>query len=324
MALRFLPVLAAARVACITQPDRLRVLTYNVHAWRDSDHRDNFAGVVAACRAAEPDVVCLNEVLHPYNGALQSAGYFAAVKDRKGVGLEVVEAAPDKSYLHLLAAQLDMPHVAYGEAERDGCFFGRMAFGNAILSKRPFVKAGHLVVRPDPGDERLGDQARDSVEARGMVWCSVEVGAEKVGVASAHLDHKSEPLRAKQLRAMLERLNAEGPALNLVCGDLNTFRKADHSAPAWRAILAFYASRGWPAPAEESETLEAAEALGYGDAAEGFRNVGVTCWTHRPLFRIDHVLLNAALRRRCDVLDYARPDSIASDHFPVVFELEVR
>jgi len=52
--------------------------------------------------------------------------------------------------------------------------------------------------------------------------------------------------------------------------------------------------------------------------------VPVTCWTHRPLFRIDHVLLNAALRKRCDVLDYARPDSIASDHFPVVFEIEVR
>ena len=40
---------AAAHVAhCITQPDRLRVLTYNVHAWRDSDHRDNFAGVSSA------------------------------------------------------------------------------------------------------------------------------------------------------------------------------------------------------------------------------------------------------------------------------------
>ena len=44
------------------------------------------------------------------------------------------------------------PQVAYVEAERDGCFFGRMAFGNAILSKRPFTKAGHLVVRPDPGE----------------------------------------------------------------------------------------------------------------------------------------------------------------------------
>ena len=30
--------------------------------------------------------MCLNEVLHPYNGAMQTAGYFAAVKNREGAG----------------------------------------------------------------------------------------------------------------------------------------------------------------------------------------------------------------------------------------------
>ena len=142
-------------------------------------------------------------------------------------------------------------------------------------------------------------------------------------VASAHLDHKSEPLRAKQLRRMCELLKAEAPALHLVCGDLNTFCKRDHGDSAWRDILAFYASRGWGEPAEASATLDAASEMGFSDAAAGRGDLEVTCWTHNPLFRIDHVLLNAALKERCAVLDYRRLDSKASDHFPVVVDLGI-
>ena len=45
---------------------QLRVVTMNIHAWRDSDHRLNFDRLVAQLQKLRPDVVCLNEVLHPF------------------------------------------------------------------------------------------------------------------------------------------------------------------------------------------------------------------------------------------------------------------
>ena len=81
-------------------------------------------------------------------------------------------------------------------------------------------------------------------------------------------------------------------------------------------------SRGWPAPGEDALALDAAYAEGFVDAGAGF-NIEPTCWTANPLFRIDHVLLNAALHKRCRVVDYRRVDSDASDHYPVVVDLEM-
>jgi endonuclease/exonuclease/phosphatase family metal-dependent hydrolase len=321
------PLLLLATTACLLPSaralERLRVMTWNVHAWRDSDHRDNFDGVVETCQGERPDILCLNEVLHPYNIEAQTDGYLAAVKDGAGVGLDVRPCAVADSYLHRLAAALGMPHVAFVEAERAKCFFGAAPFGNAVLSRRPFVDAGHLVLAAEPGDVRLGGQRRDDVESRGVVWAAVEVGDERVGFAAAHLDHKAEELREKQIGRCLDHVNAHCPALHLVCGDLNTFRRADHSDAAWDAIVAFYASRGWPRPAERSLALDACEARGYADAGAGAAP-DVTCWTHNPLFRIDHVLLNDGLRRACDVENYRRVESAASDHFPVAFDLALR
>ena len=38
----------------------------------------------------------------------------------------------------------------------------------------------------------------------------------------------------------------------------------------------------------------------------------------------NHVLLNDGLRRACDVENYRRVESAASDHFPVAFDLALR
>ena len=123
----------------------------------------------------------------------------------------------------LLAAALGTPHVVFVEAEREQCFFGNCAFGNAILSRRPILDAGHVIARPAPGDILLGEQPRDSVEARAAVWASIGIGDERVGVCAAHLDHKADPLREKQLTLFLDELKRNAPALHLICGDLNAF-----------------------------------------------------------------------------------------------------
>ena len=308
--------------ASALRKERLRILTYNIHAWRDGDHVDNLQRVADTCLAVDADVICLNEVLQPYDGARQPASYFEAVKKRAGVGHAIVECAPREGYLQRLAAALGTPHVVFVEAEREQCFFGNCAFGNAILSRRPILDAGHVIARPAPGDILLGEQPRDSVEARAAVWASIGIGDERVGVCAAHLDHKADPLREKQLTLFLDELKRNAPALHLICGDLNAFQRRDHSSEAWDRILKFYEKRGWPAPGEDALALDAAYAAGFVDAGAGF-NIEPTCWTANPLFRIDHVLLNAALHKRCRVVDYRRVDSDASDHYPVVVDLEM-
>ena len=66
--------------ASALRKERLRILTYNIHAWRDGDHVDNLQRVADTCLAVDADVICLNEVLQPYDGARQPASYFEAVK----------------------------------------------------------------------------------------------------------------------------------------------------------------------------------------------------------------------------------------------------
>eukprot|EP00959_Pyramimonas_sp_CCMP1952_P475260 9504089-Pyramimonas_sp.AAC.2 len=41
---------------------RLRVVSWNIQAWRDSSHTDNLERVAACLAELKPDVVCLNEV----------------------------------------------------------------------------------------------------------------------------------------------------------------------------------------------------------------------------------------------------------------------
>ena len=76
---RLVCLLAAASAL---RKERLRILTYNIHAWRDGDHADNLQRVADTCLAVDADVICLNEVLQPYDGARQPASYFEAVKKR--------------------------------------------------------------------------------------------------------------------------------------------------------------------------------------------------------------------------------------------------
>ena len=321
---------------------RLRVVSWNVHAFRDSNHRDNFDRVTRTLAELEPDVVLLNEVLHPYAGG--DAEYFALVADGRGRGwTPPARATPaaesGECYLNRLAAALGLRHVAFAEAERDDCFFGRFGFGNALLSRRPLATHGGLRLRASAGDELLGDQRRDFVEGRSMVWGRIaltEDDAETVTLAAAHFDHKAEPVRAKQAAACaaeLARVAAEsgdtargGLGRALLAGDLNAFERRDHDDAAWRAIVEFYASRSWGAPAETSAALETLRDAGFVDAraraADAADGIGPTCWTHRPLFRIDHALVSPALAACAEVVRYARVLDDASDHYAICIDLE--
>ncbi|KAJ8599287.1 hypothetical protein CTAYLR_006780 [Chrysophaeum taylorii] len=339
---RWHPIVTLSRCAAISAMaaptlSRLRVVSYNVHAFRDSGHLDNFERLVKVLKAVDADVICLNECLHPYAAdrsfatARDRDEYFEAVREGRGRGRPAPLSSPSESYLERLVKALGMSHLVFGQAECDLCSFGEIPFGSAICSRVPVVSARTLAMRSTPEDAKLGGQPREVAESRGAVWVTLRLGAGHLVVATTHLDHKAEELRLKQMSTCLDALQPDAEIADLgalICGDFNTFQKIDHTDDDWIWIRELYSSNGWPAPDERSLVLDHLHDCGFHDAHALLRGDNtalpqLTCWTHRPVFRIDHCLVSDTLRRRCEVLGYRRLDTAASDHFPLVIDLEI-
>ena len=98
---------------------QLRVVTMNIHAWRDSDHRLNFDRLVDQLQRLRPDIVCLNEVLHPFCAPAADDPYWEEVRARRGYDLDAPApgSVPDdvaESLLHRLADAVALPHLVRG------------------------------------------------------------------------------------------------------------------------------------------------------------------------------------------------------------------
>ena len=176
----------------------LRLVTYNVHAWRDSDHCDNFDEIVKAIKDLQPDILCLNEVLHPFakptpseEGGDASAiaeaaveGYYMAIKDRHqpvpiiDQDLFVPKDVND-TYLYRLAHEthMDVSSIEFCSATSEEAFGIGIPFGNAFLVSSKFNSMNgniniriddvkHVVLTPRQGDRHLGNQKRNQVENR--------------------------------------------------------------------------------------------------------------------------------------------------------------
>ena len=227
-------------------------------------------------------------------------------------------AAP---YLQKVANILGMD-VAFGEAEKDLCYFGAVPFGSAILTKGSLEDVSRIVMTSTDEDALLGDQARDFAESRGAISATICVGGRRITVATTHLDHKSEDLRAKQMTTALASLGKKEKGQTILCGDFNTFQRKDYTPESWDRIVDFYGSRGWATPRETSLVLDGLSSRGWRDAAENDVPYPTpTCWTATPLFRIDYVWLSPDLSETSTVTNYSRVDDDASDHFPVSVDL---
>lgn len=100
----------------------------------------------------------------------------------------------------------------------------------------------------------------------------------------------------------------------------------DHGEQQWKDILSFYESRGWPSPSETSQVLEYLETQQFHDARHLFdphSYPDVTCWTHRPLFRIDHCLVSDTFKDKFSVVSFDTPSTSASDHYPIVVDFRL-
>mmetsp|Transcript_31307 Transcript_31307/g.61139 ORF Transcript_31307/g.61139 Transcript_31307/m.61139 type:complete len:404 (-) Transcript_31307:145-1356(-) len=332
-----------------SEPVPIRLVTYNIHGWRDTFHKDNFDGVVDAINDLKPDVLTLQEVLHPYappTDEAEAEAYFALVKSGKGNGFDASSymsppsptPAPE-AYLDRLAAACGLPHVSFGKAMSDG-YFGTFGYGNAVLSRFPIADEEHHVIKPS--DLHRKQERRIEAEDRCFSAVTLRVAAGKeFTFCVTHLDQLSDPLRKEQVGAIMQLAGQLPP--HVFAGDFNVFRKADCSPENWRLILDDADSKGWPHPPEDSEALKDLEGAGYSDAFYRSANhtsrsppppgptplgddqdyPGPTCWVTKPLLRIDYVFISPMAAGSVTVGQHQRHMGDASDHFAVVAELEI-
>ena len=225
------------------------------------------------------------------------------------VGLN--EVLQGGSQLARVAGELGMHH-AYGEASW---------LGNALLSKRPLrsVKTFQLT--------------RDAGEARSLLCATVDGPAGPLDVGTTHLDVLHEATREGQLEALRRALKRRA-STHLVMGDFNALRLADYAPPALETIRALRATNGREEP--RGEVVAAMDGWGYLDGFRLARAGSIdayaaelasplpdgeisTCWVGT---RIDYVWLSPAVLDASRVQRCFRMQSDASDHLPVVLDLE--
>eukprot|EP00658_Telonema_sp_P-2_P078920 TRINITY_DN750_c0_g1_i1.p1 TRINITY_DN750_c0_g1~~TRINITY_DN750_c0_g1_i1.p1 ORF type:complete len:367 (-),score=112.68 TRINITY_DN750_c0_g1_i1:158-1258(-) len=230
----------------------LRLMQFNIHGWRDTYHRDNFDAIVEAVQAADPEVLVLNEVLHPYGQTAASPEYLALVKSGKGNGY-TPEATVDlkDSYLQRLADATGLRFYAFGAAIHDG-YFGRFGYGNAVLSKVRLVDVAHTVV--EASSLEYTEERRIEAEDRGLTSATV-LTSPPIRVFTTHLDQLDEALRHQQIKIMLSEIKKSTFPAVLV-GDLNTYQSSDYDNEGWAAIQEMWAKKNWGDPPRRSATLE--------------------------------------------------------------------
>ena len=312
---------------------RVRIVSYNIHAWRDADHADNLERLSQLLAGLAPDVVCLNEVLDPFAAPAPDDPYWSEVRERRGYGRECPPGSrpTDERATHLsrLSAALGLPHRTFGAANEGG-FFGRFPFGNCILSRYELADVRHAILRVTDADLTLGGQSRTTadLEDRGATTARVQIPgvAGGLGIAVTHLDHKAEELRERQISEAIAHCKAAfGDDPHLLMGDLNSFSRADLDDEGWAAICALYASKGWPPPREESLVQRALRDAGFADAyalqaARAAPTPPPTCWTAT---RLDYMMLSRRARETLRVQSLTTLEWDASDHKPLVCDLEI-
>ena len=318
----------------------IKLVTFNIHGWRDAEHTDNFDRLVELLQQLKPDVLCLNEIMHPFAAPAADDPYWQAVRDRHAHGYPPPAGSrPDdeaESNLCRLADALDLPHWTFGAAVATEpepqpfrkSFFGQYPFGNGILSRFELGDIRHTLLKVTPVDLSLGGQARtpDDLEDRQMTTAVVQLpGGGCLGVCSTHLDHKSELLRERQIGRVVAHCAAafNDKLPHVVCGDLNSYDRNDMTAEQWESITALYAKRGWGDAPPDSKVQRVLRDAGYTDAfaiapssSVGGETPPRTCWTNT---RLDYVMCQGDV----GVLRFETIESDASDHLPVVVELEV-
>jgi endonuclease/exonuclease/phosphatase family metal-dependent hydrolase len=181
----------------VTSDEKLRVLHWNIHSWRDGAGAPNTAAVAALIRETSPDAVSLVEVNEPWGGPS---------------ALAEIAGACGYSWLFV-------PSLEFDEGGRG---FG---YGNALLTRVPVTAVHQWRVfspgRPydgtEPAEPRSVLLARLS-PSRGL--SPSEGLGPSLWVGSTHFP-ASDPGARKIAASTLRRLTRQLTGPWLICGDFN-------------------------------------------------------------------------------------------------------
>ena len=178
--------LAVAGGGCTSQqpgPQRITVLTYNIHHGEGMDRKLDLERIARVIRAAEPDFVALQEL---------------------DTGVQRTNGIDEAEEL----ARLTKMRGVFGPAMD----FQGGKYGDAILCRFPILSSQTLALPWKPGNKR---------EPRVAVEVVTKLGGEEVVFISTHLDHTHEPSdrleQANQINAAYR--GDDRPAI--LAGDFN-------------------------------------------------------------------------------------------------------
>ena len=272
----------------------MRVLTYNIHGWRDAHGQIDVARLARIIRASEADVVALNEVFHP-----------------------LAPPGEQRPALALLAETLGM-EFAFGVALTPQFAFAPLAsYGNALLTRYPVLAhAGHHLT-PIEGHEQRG-----LLEMRVLL----PDGRTPFSVYVTHLDHRSEVVRVQQLSAVFSWTARDRARPHLLLGDFNALAPGDYvERPA--ALEAVAADETFAhLVQDEMQVVPRLLRRGYIDAQAASAD-GIPAPTFpaaAPQVRIDYVWASTPLAAALRWCQRWTDDETAeaSDHLPVVAEID--
>ncbi|MBI5149314.1 MAG: endonuclease/exonuclease/phosphatase family protein [Candidatus Omnitrophica bacterium] len=188
---------------------------------------------------------------------------------------------------HLIARELEMLYHFHPSIE-----VAEERYGNAILSRYPIelVRAMKL--------PKL--ESRLNLEPRGAVWVTVKVGNVNLQIINAHLSFYGPECR-HQAKALigpewLTHPRCAGPVV--LCGDFNALPNTN----PWRTI--------------SGKLRDAQRAL------EAHRPLA-TWFGRYPIGRIDHVFVGPGIRVLAVDVPKTQLNKLASDHLPLIVDLEV-
>jgi endonuclease/exonuclease/phosphatase family metal-dependent hydrolase len=185
----------------------VRLVTFNIHHGVGDDGRHDLSRTAEVLAAADPDVVCLQEVDRTFGS--RSEGVDQAELLARALGRELVWASAIER------------GRADGPAKR---------YGNALLTRLPVADdAAHRL----PGDG----------EPRTALRADLVVDGGALAVLATHLSSDSARSRAAQAQALVELLPAPGRAA-LVAGDLNCGAAAAELTPLHGRLADAWAMAG--------------------------------------------------------------------------------
>jgi len=207
--------LAASAAGCAAPSVRLRVLSYNIHHGRGSDGRIDLERIAGVIRAADPDLVALQEV---DDRTTRSGG----IDQRSEIG------------------RLTGLHAVFGKAMD----YAGGGYGVAVLSRWPIESsATHALPFTEPHEPRCALE----------VCVALPDGSGTIRFFGTHLDHTADPadrIRQAQAIADLVARGSEEPVV--LAGDLNDLPGSETLAvfgEPWLDATAGDPAPTWPADA---------------------------------------------------------------------------